>query len=285
AIEFKVRGLGSAVSALSVSGISTYPEQKTGAVAIVFDDGFASIKPAARVINKLGFKATVAVIGKYPDRKQPGYLSLGDLHNLKDQGWSLINHSYDHQDAVARYFDASDMASYQKDVLGGAAFLAKNGLSTDENWYIDPHGISNTTTEAIAGKYYKFIRTTLKGPEAYPFANPKVVKTFGVQDDTPAASVKKAIDDANAYHQTLFLTFHRIHSAPTDKGGYDLGQFTEIMNYLKATNTPVMSLNQLDAANGVPMNHLRIEEGYPSQLQSAITVGPSSLLDRIKKWF
>lgn len=284
-IEFKLRGVGTSVSALSVSSISTYQEQKSAAVAVVFDDGFASIKNTLPVLNKLGFKATVAVIGKYPDRKQSGYLSLSDLHSLKDQGWSIINHSYDHQDAVARYFDAGDLTSYEKDVLDGAAFLSKNGLSTDENWYIDPHGISNTTTEAVVGKYYKFVRTTLKGPESYPFVNPKVVKTFGVQDDTPVAAVKKAIDDANTYHQTLFLTFHRIHSNATDKGGYDIGQFTEIMNYLKATHSPVMSLNQLDVANGVPMNHLNILEGHPSQIQSIMTVTSPSWFDRIKKWF
>ena len=72
---------------------------------------------------------------------------------------------------------------------------------------------------------------------------------------------------------TLILTFHRIHSEPSDEPGYPLALFKEVVNYIRKTGVKVMTLSQLDQSDGVPVNnHIYFQPAQPSQ----ITVNISS---------
>ena len=72
--------------------------------------------------------------------------------------------------------------------------------------------MTNSSIEAVVGKYYKFARTVSTAPEVYPFGDPLAVKTFStIADTTPPESVMKAIYDAQKYGLTLSLTFRQIN--------------------------------------------------------------------------
>jgi peptidoglycan/xylan/chitin deacetylase (PgdA/CDA1 family) len=270
-VVFRLSSKDGAPVNLQLGTLSTVPAQPEGKVSIIFDDGTTSFLSAYPSFEKYGYKGSIAVIGKYSGRNITGYLSVAQLKQLKNAGWSLINHSYYHQDAVATYYANNNLSGFESDILAGANFLEQNNLDTDPNWYIYPHGTTNQAIEAIVGKYYKFARSELTAPEVFPFGDPLAVKDFVVQDSTTPQQIEAAIADANTYHLTLLLTFHRIHAAPTDRAGYNLSDLNQVLAYLKQTKSRVMSLNQLDASNNVPINKLNIVEGKPSQLSGSIT--------------
>jgi peptidoglycan/xylan/chitin deacetylase (PgdA/CDA1 family) len=270
-IVFRLSSDSGTPSQLVLGTLSTTPAQSEGKISIVFDDGTTSMLSAYPSFQKYGYKGSIGVIGKYSGRNITGYLSVAQLKQLKAAGWSLVNHSYYHQDAVTTYYSQNNLSGLESDILAGASFLEQNNLDTDPNWYIYPHGTTNQAIEDIVGKYYKFARTELTAPEVYPFGNPLAVKDFVVEDTTTPQQVEAAIADANTYHLTLLLTFHRIHASPTDKAGYNLSSLNQILDYLKKTNSHVMSLNQLDASNSVPINRTHIVENTPSQLNGPIT--------------
>jgi hypothetical protein len=284
AISFRLDAKGSAATSVRLQDLSTYPEQKSGKVLIVFDDGSSSIQPAAAAMEKYGMKGNVAVIGKYPETALSGYLSVSALRQLQAQGWSMINHSYYHQDALAVYYDKNNLAGFESDVLKGAEFLEKNGIDTDPNWYIYPHGTTNTAIEGVLSKYYKFARTELTAPEAFPFGEPLAVKDYVVEDDTTPQQIENAVADANKYHQTLLLTFHRIHANASDQSGYGINNFKTLVNYLHNSKAQVMSFNQLDKSNGVPIDHFKIVSNQPEELSGGVS-SSSSLWDKIKRIF
>jgi hypothetical protein len=280
-IEFDLSSNAPQTSSVLLGTFSTYTSRQEGKIAVIFDDGSSSILPAVEAMDKYKYKGSVGVIGKYPGTSESGYLSIQDLRNLKNNGWSLINHSYYHQNAITEYYDNNNLEGLKTDVLKGAEFLQQNGLDTDDNWYIYPHGATNASIERVIGKYYMFARTELTAPEAFPFGSPLAVKDFVIEDNTPPQAVEAAIKDANTYHQTLILTFHRIFTDSSDQSGYSLNNFKHVMSYLHQTNSKVMSLNQLDKSNGVPINKITIKQQLPEQIDGSITVKSKSIWFKI----
>jgi len=285
AVAFRLGSSNGTTSEAFFSGLYTMPAQPYGKVLLTFDDGTSSILPAATAMKADGFVGNVGVIGKYANDDTNGYLTVPQLRTLQSDDWSLINHSYYHQDAITAYFDTGHMNDFRQDILMGSEFLEQNGLDTDPNWYIYPHGTTNSQIESVVGQYYKFARTELTGPEVYPFGNDLAVKDFVVENSTTPQSVESAIADARDYNQTLILTFHRIYSKPGDQSGYNLGQFEEILDYLKQSKVAVMSFNQLDKSNGVPIEKLHVSVGYPSQLDVSVKQTSASLWYHIRSVF
>ncbi len=270
-IGFKLETNSATPVDMLLGAIDTQPAQPKSNVLFVFDDGSSSILPAAQALEQYGYPANVAVIGKYSSNVTNGYLTVPQLRSLQTAGWSMINHSYYHQDALQAYYYTHHLDAYRDDILQGANFLENNGLDSDPNWFIYPHGAANATTEAIVGQYYKFARGELSAPEVFPFGNPYKVKSFLVNDTTSPASVEAAITDAQKYNLTLLLTFHRIKANAKDQSGYDLGNFQTILQYMRQNKVTPLSFNQLDAANGVSINHLQIASGSLPQLGAHVS--------------
>jgi len=233
----------------------------------VFDDSYYSIWPAIEAMHDRNMAGNVAVIGIYASQNKKGYLSRQDLHKIQDEyGWSVANHTWFHKDVLTAYAAPDLYHELDSDILRGAEFLVNNGLNSAPNWFIFPHGTVNQKEIEIISKYYKFSRTTQLNPEAYPFVDPYRVKTFGVQNDTSVADVEKAIDDAVNFKQTLFLTFHRINARPTDRPGYPIKDFEQILDYLVKRKANVMSFAQFDESNGVSANKITIPPNISDQL-------------------
>lgn len=285
AIDFRVASKDGTPVTMMLGGVATTPGQNEGKVVIVFDDGSASILSAAASMKADGFDGNIAVIGKYTERQTPGYLTVPQLKTLQQGGWSLINHTYNHEDAITQYYERNDLAGFQNDVLSGALFLQQNGLNTDPNWYIYPHGTTNQALQQILSKYYTFARTELTAPESYPFGNPLAVKDFVVEDQTTPPSVYKAIDDARTYNQTLLLTFHRIHTPSSTQSGYDIANFNAILAHLKSSGIAVMSFNQLDTSNNIPIPTMRVTPDRLPQLKTQVTVQHPSWWHRFTNLF
>ena len=286
---------------LDVAEVGTIPQQKSGVVVFVFDDGYSSILPAARYLHANGMPADIAVIGRYTELPSRLYLNTDELRRLQDGwGWDMVNHTERHVDAVGTYRHPLRADTYQRDIVANADFLAQSGLNSAPNWLIYPHGSTDPALERVVGRFYKFARTTDNSPEAYPFGDPLRVKTLEIripQDTgdgggtgiTRPAEVRAAVLDAKRFHATLIVTFHRIHSRSSDRPGYPLRLFERIVDDVRASRIPVRTLSGLDAMMGVPEDNRIIDiPERPSQILVTISQHDRprpGLLRRIVSWF
>jgi hypothetical protein len=268
---------------ISVRSIETTAAQQHAAIVFIFDDGYDSVLPAARYLHAHGMPGDIAAIGKYIELPTQGHLSLADLHQLQDNwGWNIVNHTQSHVDATLAYNHPRRFQAYAHDILAGAQFLQRSGLDSASNWFIYPHGTTNAALDRVVGRYYKFARVTYDGPEAFPFGEPLRVKSLEVHNPgdsegnttgafTMPGEVQRAVLNAKRYHLTLILTFHRIHSRPSDRPGYPLDNFKKIVDGIQKAGVRVTTLSGLDAMMGVPEdNHIDIHPGSPSQLSVSI---------------
>ena len=258
--------------------VAAIPQQRSGAVVFVFDDGYRSILPAAAELHSHGMPANVAVIGKYTENPAFGHLNVFNLRWLQGHwGWDMVNHTRDHVDAVADYYSRRAYGAYEQDILDGATFLQRNGLNSAPNWLIYPYGDTNAALSRVVKRLYPFARTTDEGPEAYPYGSPLRVKTLelrapgdagdasGYAPLTRPAEVIAAARDAQRYHTTLIITLHRIHSLSSDHLGYPIADFDAIVRGITALHAPVLTLSQLDKMDGVPeTNRITVRPAAPS---------------------
>ena len=318
----KIDGLRLAVEAetgvppvtVELSQLEAVPAQSKGKVVIVFDDGSSTILPAAAYLHKLGMPANVAVIAKYVELPSRHYLNVFQLRKLQNKwGWNMVNHTFFHVDGVVTYVDGKNLSGYLDDVASGAQFLETTGLNSAPNWFIYPHGDTDDAMKHIIGEMYKFARTTQSEPETYPFGDRLAVTTLEVQSLsdaetgadgilTPPSQVGEALADTKRFGNTLILTFHRIHSRPSDAWslvdpgaatliptGYPLSDFKIIANEIKASGLPVLTFSGLDRSNGIPEdNYVHVNPGHPSQIvlhvTGTMTQSSSSLWSTLTGW-
>lgn len=282
ALTVKARPGTGQVPVVSVGGMTLLPTQSHGKVVIIFDDGYQSILPAAAYMHEFGIPGNVAVIGKYVDYPTQDYLNVFQLRALQNNwGWNMANHTQNHVDAVEAYYDKKNTAGYASDILQQAAWLEENGLNSAPNWFIYPHGATNSALEKIVARYYMFARGIVDNPDSYPFGNPKKVNDLEIQYTgdgeggdvglTPPAQILAAVKNAEEHHDTLILTFNRIHSQPSDMPGYPLKEFKEVINGMRSSGIKAMTLSQLDQSNGVPVdNHIIVNDGERALITASI---------------
>ena len=268
---------------VSLGAVESVPAQNHAAVVFVFDDGYDSILPAAAYMHAKAMTGDVAAIGKYIELPTQGHLNVDDLRRLQNNwGWDIVNHTQSHVDALLTYRHPLRLGAYEQDILAGAQFLEEEGLNSAPNWFVYPHGTTDAALDPVVRRFYKFARTTDGGPEAFPFGDPRRVKTLEIQDPadseggaagefTTPGQVQSAVLNAKRYHLTLILTFHRIHSEAEDPPGYPLASFKKIVNGIRSAGVIVTTLSGLDTMMGVPEdNRIDVQPGKPSQIVVSI---------------
>jgi len=268
---------------LEIASIRTVHQQRRGAVVICFDDGYESIKPAATYMRENGMPGNVAVIGRSVQLPSAGYLNRFDLRMLQDSwGWNMVNHTQRHVNLEQDYYSRNRLGAFRQDIVDGALTLERAGLNSAPNWFIYPHGSTNATLSKVVGRFYKFARTTYASPEAYPFGSPLCVRTLELSNavssggsitiETPPEDVISAVRDAARYRTPLILTFHRIEALPSDRPGYPIKEFREIIDAIRRTGIPVLTFSQLDVRNGVlDKNAMVYRPGAPPMTTVAVT--------------
>ena len=267
---------------VSLGRMTLLPTQKHGKVVFIFDDGYQSILPAASYMHRYDMPGNVAVIGKYVDYPTQDYLNLFQLRTLQNKwGWDMVNHTQEHVDAVQHYYDRNDLTGYANDILQQATWLEANHLNSAPNWIVYPHGATNKALEKVVSRYYMFARGITDNPDAYPFGNREDVDNLEIQYPgdgeggdigyTPPAQIVAAVKSAQQNHMTVILTFHRIHSQPSDLPGYPLTLFRQVVDSVRKLGIRVMTLSQLDRSDGVPVtNRIHASSGKRSQITVSI---------------
>jgi len=269
--------------AVSVAGVTLRTAQNQGRLVFMFADGYQSILPAAAYLHRSGMPGNISVVGKDVDWPNFGYLTQYQLATLQNKwGWDMANGTQDGDNAVDSYAKQKNLTGFSDDMLKQASWLESNGLNSAPNWFLYPRAATNPALEKVVARYYMFA-TGIPGPaQAYPFSNRGQVSTILVQNALTAdgggrgatspqaviAAARRAVKD----HTTLIVTFQRIHATPTDVAGYPLAMFEKIVNGVRSTGIPVMTLSQLDRSDGVPVtNHISWAAGRPAMISAQIS--------------
>jgi Heparinase II/III-like protein/Heparinase II/III N-terminus len=268
---------------VSLAGLSLLPAQRAGKLAFVFDDGYQSILPAAQYLHRMKMPGNVAPLEADVAHPVQGYLNLYQLRALQDNwGWDIVNHTRTPMTSAVARVSRNHVSNYELSILNQAEWLQHNGLDSAPNWFIDPHDASSPALERMIGRYYMFDRVIADGPDSYPYGDPHAISDLEVQSPVPGAGgaggltrpaqVLAAVRAAAADHQTLILTFGRIHSQASDPPGYPMSLFRQVVAGVRRSGIKVMSLSQLDRSNGVPVrNRIRLTAGRPSMITVHLT--------------
>jgi peptidoglycan/xylan/chitin deacetylase (PgdA/CDA1 family) len=103
-VDIHLLGLSTPLEQIGEVQKATLRDDKRWAYSLTFDDGRISVWDYGKpMLDRLGYRAAVAVIGRWLDQDglAEGYMPLGHLLTLLQSGWSLFNHSYDHNQPEA----------------------------------------------------------------------------------------------------------------------------------------------------------------------------------------
>jgi hypothetical protein len=262
---------------LDIKGFSLVPNQKEARAIIIFDDGWSSVMDAAKIMNKYGIKGNVSTITGSVGTGR--YLTLNNLKTLQNNyGWNIINHTSLHKDAVNEYVDNSNLRGFDNDIGDALQYLIQNNINSAPNWFIYPDGKTDGFIKKIVGRYYKFARATIDGPELFPFAEPLEVKIFSVySNQVDTKDVHNAISDAVKYNQTIMLMFHKFSKGtPSVQTEWPLSEFDAILKDIKEQEIKVVTLSELDKEHGIPETKFTIHDFVPQQFDLDISVNSNA---------
>lgn len=250
------------------------------AVAIIFDDGYRSILPAAELMHEHSLKGNVAVIADRVESASNGYLDLQTLRMLQDEyGWNMVNHSRHHARPESYYAGPIGIEELDADITSGARFLIEHGLNSAPNWYVYPFGSFDDSMKEIVGRYYRFARTTNRGGATFPFADPLAVESVP-SDSVEAGDVRQFVQAADLVDRvaqivsegnSAIVGFHRIGSRESTPPGYDYKDFASFINFLVKNEIPVLTLSEFDAHNGVSQPDMRVND-MSTQIESQVDI-------------
>ena len=128
-------------------------------VVVSFDDGFRSIRTNGfPVLEKLGWKGVVNLLGNMFEKGDEGGMSVKDVQTLVDAGWELDAHSVTHADLTTL-----DDAALQQDVAGVRDQL-KRQFKVPVNFFCYPAGrYDERVVQAVEDAGYLGATTTQPG--------------------------------------------------------------------------------------------------------------------------
>ncbi|ELY49387.1 polysaccharide deacetylase [Natronorubrum sulfidifaciens JCM 14089] len=207
----------------------------TGAVMIQFDDGNVTDHTQARpILEQYGYQAVTFVnpgtIGT------DGHLTLEQVSELHDAGWTVGSHSYDHVSLPAQ-----DVSTQEDQIRESKEWLLDHGFEDGAEYFAYPYTDYDETTCSLVDEYY-----TLGFAGGFPaggnVTNPLELHRLG---DLNAADARDAIDAAVQWNGITQLFFHWL-------GGETLAEFEQTIEYLhereQAGELDVISPAELEAA-------------------------------------
>lgn len=184
---------------------------------------------AYKALKQKGYPASIAVIPAKVG--QPGYMSFSQLQEVYQNGWDLVNHTYNHEKLTE--LDKDDQA---KEIKRGAAWLNAKCFTRASNIIVYPYGAYNKgTVEILSKSNYRAARSLIPGFETNPGKKTYIAKVQNLTTLTEAERAKDLIDQAIKQNRTIIFLNHRFSDNPVDPSGmiYDQSNFLEIINYMK----------------------------------------------------
>ena len=107
-------------------------------MVLTFDDGYTSVFTTAfPIMQQYGIKGTIYLNSAYVG--DAGRLTLAQLHQLYDAGWTIANHTPDHTDLIS----LTSIAAIKDVIQQGIDWLLANGFTRGAYDFALPFGSYN----------------------------------------------------------------------------------------------------------------------------------------------
>lgn len=210
---------------------------------ITFDDAWKTVYDNAYpAMKQRGIVGTTYVIGQYTDNPSnpisPWFCSLDELKGLQKDGWSLANHTWQHN----YYFGGGHTpTSYLATIDQNRDWMLNNGIGTDSLHFCYPNGEYDMGVVALLeAKGYKTARAA-KSRGAHPILVDDRYQIFSrnFHNGVTLEQAKKWVDIWIESGGTTFFQLHQIPLDDTTKEGqenpsisWSKGKFVALMDYI-----------------------------------------------------
>ena len=210
-------------------GITLWPENKSGAVSLTFDDGETSqYTLGVPALNARGMKGSFYIITAYAGVP----LSAGvwnSWRNVANNGHEIGSHTKTHPDLTQ-----IPPAQLQDEVVGSKVEIDAQITTQKILTFVYPSGIFNSSVMSIVQDNYiaaRGVNCNLNG-EPFDFYN-----VSSCTPDDLTLDIYAWTDAAEAQRKWLVVYFHSLLGAMENGwGSYEIGMFTNYLDYLQQKN-------------------------------------------------
>jgi Polysaccharide deacetylase len=234
-----------------INEIAAVPEQTTGIVSIVFDDGWESTYTKARpYMDKYGMRASSCIIRDIVGTAN--YMSLAQLEKLQQLSrWDICAHA----NTVANHntgFANLENSVVEEELEGIKTWLSENGFKR-RDLFVWPQGSFTASQMPLALEYFNAIRGTTGGKggsagahEVFPPAENGRLRSWLVGNTATAAEVETALTQCATYKSWLILTYHRIVASGASTGTEcNEATFKEMIDKVNASGLAVKTVAEV----------------------------------------
>ena len=217
-------------------------------MVLSFDDGYTSVFTTAfPIMHQYGIKGTVYLNSAYVG--DPGRLTLDQLHQLYDAGWTIANHTPEHTDLTT----LTSVAAIKAVIQQGIDWLLANGFTRGAYDFALPFGsYNNMVLEALKECGIQTDRTVMLRMTGIPTDDLLQISQEGPNGDgypngenyTTLAQAEKFVDDTIQNKVSTFVMMHMIDDSPASGLEWATADFTNWIAYIAQTGIETETVDQ-----------------------------------------
>lgn len=207
-------------------------------VTLTFDDGYKSIwDNALPIMSSRNIKGVFFGETGPINAGEDWVMTWDEVRALQNTyGWEIGSHSITHP-----YLTQVSDSQLTQELLGSKQAFAAQGINV--KGFATPFGDYNAKVLAAIAQYYDYHRAAWGGANSWPY-NKYEILAQEVTNTTTPAQVKQWIDSAVANKQWLVLLFHDIVTGTAGQYQYNINQFTQIVDTIKASQIRVVTMSE-----------------------------------------
>lgn len=204
---------------------NAYPQPST---VITFDDGYTSTYTIAYpYMENKGMVGTVFVIPSLVGTA--GFMTLAQLTELHEAGWTIANHTYDHLDLTTL-----TEAQQEAEILNGKNWLIVNGFTDGSNFLAFPFGTQNADSiTALTNLGIAIGRLLTVACQRNPRLNPNSLSAYCVKNANPASTptdVLNFVPPCVTNKSSTIFVLHNITDTITHDEDITIANFESIID-------------------------------------------------------
>jgi peptidoglycan/xylan/chitin deacetylase (PgdA/CDA1 family) len=226
------------------SGAPPAPPLSSGGIfTITFDDGWLNTYTTAYpVLKELGLKGNIAVNPDPIDGGWTGYMTLAQLKELKNAGWSIVSHSLSHRDLVTL-----TQAELHRELRDSKAWIERNGFGPSDVFIVPFHSWGSRERTAIEQYYSRARGYTVNQFVPAMFSDYPITKPYDLTGYEPEFApfttpegraqtmeyVKRAVEES----EFVDLFFHQITPSQLPAFRQLMTEIAQVARYKAAIKT------------------------------------------------
>ena len=249
-------------------------------MVLSFDDGYTSVFTTAfPIMQQYGIKGTVYLNSAYVG--DPGRLTLDQLHQLYDAGWTIANHTPEHTDLTT----LTSVAAIKAVIQQGIDWLLANGFTRGAYDFALPFGsYNNMVLEALKECGVQTDRTVMLRMTSIPTDNFLEISQEGPNGEgypdgpnyTTLAQAEKFVDDTIQNKVSTFVMMHMIDDSPASGIEWSTADFTNWIAYIAQTGVETETVDQwYNDVSGLTFSQVN----YSPWIVMNVSANPSSILN------